>query len=32
MRITHDLISAYGMLNKMNVLVRPFIFHHLTFQ
>jgi histone deacetylase 1/2 len=23
MRITHDLISAYGMLDKMHILVRP---------
>lgn len=23
MRVTHDLVSAYGMLDKMQVLVRP---------
>ena len=27
MRITHDLISAYGMLDKMHILVR--IYYHL---
>lgn len=26
MRITHELVSAYGMLDKMHVLVSPFTF------
>ena len=32
MRITHELLTAYDMLGKMDVLVCPFLSHKLITQ